>query len=88
MIMPVMWGAAEGSAEGDLREFLSKNQGYILKVPSSWEQKEKAGKWMSLLLSTPLSRAYPLPVQHRKSLANVTICSDLWVTMGQQRCRC
>ena len=70
MIMPVMWGAAEGSAEEDLREFSSKKQGYILKVPSSWEQKEKAGKWMSHLLSTHLSHAYPLPVHHGKSLAN------------------
>ena len=46
-MIPVMWVAAEGSAEGDLREFSGKKQGYILKVPSSWEQKEKAGKWMS-----------------------------------------
>ena len=36
--------AAEVNADSDLREFKSQKQGYTLLVPSSWEQKEKAGK--------------------------------------------
>ena len=32
-------------------------------------------------LSTYLSRAYPLPVQHRESLPTSIVCSELWITL-------
>ena len=38
------FNAAETEAEGGLKDFKSQKQGYLLRVPSSWEQKEKAGK--------------------------------------------
>jgi len=52
-----MFDAAEGIAdsvagsvaESDFTEFKSQKQGYTVKIPSAWEQKEKAGMRSKLM---------------------------------------
>jgi len=44
-----IFDAAESIAESDFREFKSQKQGYTVKIPSAWEQKEKAGMRSKLM---------------------------------------
>ena len=47
--------AAETNDDGGLKEYKSQKQGYVLRIPSSWEQKEKAGKGQASTASSAQS---------------------------------